>query len=75
MELTEKVDGIAEGNQELLEEVQSMSENISALMANMKSRTTPTDSLSQEKKKPGLPKRRTEEALVLAVRSSYFITD
>ncbi|KAF9487056.1 hypothetical protein BDN71DRAFT_1514342 [Pleurotus eryngii] len=64
--LSEKVDGIVEENQELLEEVQSMSENISTLMENMRLRATQSDSLFQEKKKPNQPKRRTEEALVLA---------
>ncbi|KAF9492484.1 hypothetical protein BDN71DRAFT_1497472 [Pleurotus eryngii] len=64
--LSDKVDIVVEGNQEVLEEVQSLRETISTMIANARQSTTPSKLASPDMKKPGLPKRRAVETLVLA---------
>ena len=72
--LSGKVDGVLEGTQELLEEVQSIKDNLSMMMGNKNSCQPSSDSSSRAPKNTGVPKRRREESLVLAVRSFRVIT-
>ena len=72
--LSGKVDGVLEGTQELLEEMQSIKDNLLTMMGNMKMCQTSSDSSSRAPKNTGVPKRRTEESLVLAVWSFRLIS-
>ncbi|KAF9489565.1 hypothetical protein BDN71DRAFT_1498969 [Pleurotus eryngii] len=65
--LSDKVDIVVEGNQEVLEEVQSLRETISTMIANTRQSTTPSKLASPDTKKLGLPKRRAVETLVLVM--------
>lgn len=66
--LSNKVDIVVEGNQEVLEEVQSLRETISTMISNAGQSTTASKLASPDMKKPGMTKRRAVETLVLAVR-------